>query len=91
MTLPFSYRIRLRLLPDQVKVDPHVVAASLGLEKRSPTNIKIIVKYQNYYKILKLLWNVKIIAKYQNVVEYQNYYKVKIIANIKIIAKHAKC
>src|SRR6266542_2261565 len=63
MTLPFSYRIRLRLLPDQVKVDPHVVAASLGLEKRSPTNIKIIVKLKllQILKLLQNMQNVKII------------------------------
>src|SRR6266542_6861474 len=30
-------------------------------------------------------------AKHQNVVEHQNYYIVKIIANIIIIAKHVKC
>ena len=35
--------------------------------------------------------NVKIIAKCQNVAERQNYYIVKIIANIIIIAKRAKC
>ena len=35
--------------------------------------------------------NVKTIAKYQNVAECQNYYIVKIIANIIIIAKYVKC
>jgi len=39
----------------------------------------------------KLLRNVKTIIKCQNVTERQNYYIVKIIANIIIIAKHAKC
>src|SRR6266508_1118968 len=39
----------------------------------------------------KLLRNVKIIVKCQNVAECQNYYIVKIIANIIIIAKHVKC
>ena len=29
--------------------------------------------------------------KCQNVAEYQNYYKVKIIANVKIIVKYMKC
>ena len=46
-------------------------------------NVKIIMS--------KLLQNIKTITKCQNVVEYQNYYKVKIIANIKIILKHVKC
>ncbi len=46
--------------------------------------------HQNYCKISKLSQNIKIITKYQNVVEYQNYYKVKIIANVKIITKCAK-
>src|SRR6266542_24476 len=46
-------------------------------------NIKIITS--------KLLRNVKTIAKCQNVTERQNYYIVKIIANIIIIAKCAKC
>ncbi len=44
------------------------------------------MKHQNHY--------VKIIAKCQNYREMskrQNYYIVKIIANIIIIAKHAKC
>ncbi len=41
--------------------------------------------------MLKILWNIKTITKCQNVAEYQNYYKVKIIANIKIIAKYVKC
>ncbi len=45
-------------------------------------NIKIIT--------LKLLQNVKTITKCQNVVKHQNYYIVKIIANIIIIAKHVK-
>jgi len=31
MTLPFPRRMRLRLLPDRAKVDPHAVAASLLL------------------------------------------------------------
>ena len=35
--------------------------------------------------------NIKTIAKCQNVVERQNYYIVKIIANIIIIVKRAKC
>ncbi len=35
--------------------------------------------------------NVKTIAKCQNVTECQNYYIIKIIANIIIIAKCAKC
>jgi len=39
----------------------------------------------------KLLQNVKTIVKCQNVAECQNYYIVKIIANIIIIAKHVKC
>ena len=42
----------------------------------------------------KLSQNVKTIMKHQNyrdVAERQNYYKVKIIANVKIIAKRAKC
>src|SRR6266540_5290660 len=39
----------------------------------------------------KLLRNVKTIVKYQNVTEHQNYYIVKIIANIIIIAKRIKC
>src|SRR6266498_862048 len=46
-------------------------------------NVKIIMS--------KLLRNVKTITKCQNVVERQNYYIVKIIANIIIIAKRAKC
>ena len=46
-------------------------------------NVKIIMS--------KLLQNIKTITKCQNVVEYQNYYKVKIIANIKIITKCTKC
>ncbi len=28
--------------------------------------------------------------KYQNIAEYQNYYKIKIITNVKIIMKRAK-
>ncbi len=39
----------------------------------------------------KLLQNVKTITKCQNVAERQNYYIVKIIANIIIIAKRVKC
>src|SRR6266511_921595 len=39
----------------------------------------------------KLLRNVKTIIKCQNVAECQNYYIVKIIANIIIIVKCAKC
>ncbi len=39
----------------------------------------------------KLLRNVKTIAKHQNVVKHQNYYIVKIIANIIIIVKRTKC
>src|SRR6266542_665192 len=46
-------------------------------------NVKIIMS--------KLLRNVKTIAKCQNVMERQNYYIVKIIANIIIIAKCVKC
>ncbi len=33
----------------------------------------------------------KTIVKHQNVMKCQNYYKVKIIANVKIISKRAKC
>ena len=39
----------------------------------------------------KLLRNVKTIVKCQNVTKRQNYYIVKIIANIIIIAKCTKC
>ena len=39
----------------------------------------------------KLLRNIKTITKCQNVVKRQNYYIVKIIANIIIIAKRVKC
>src|SRR6266540_3489551 len=46
-------------------------------------NIKIITS--------KLLQNVKTITKRQNITERQNYYIVKIIANIIIIAKCMKC
>src|SRR6266498_5204503 len=46
-------------------------------------NVKIITS--------KLLRNVKTIVKCQNVAERQNYYIVKIIANIIIIAKCVKC
>src|SRR6266540_502591 len=46
-------------------------------------NVKIITS--------KLLQNVKTITKCQNVTKRQNYYIVKIIANIIIIAKHVKC
>jgi len=41
ITLPFSRRMCLRLLPNQVKVDLHVIAASQGLEGRSSTDASI--------------------------------------------------
>src|SRR6266540_3227811 len=37
MTLPFPRRMRLRLLPDQAKVDPHAVAVPLRYWAGSPT------------------------------------------------------
>src|SRR6266511_3851447 len=58
---------------------------------KSLRNIIIIIIRNVKIITLKLLRNVKTIAKCQNVAKHQNYYIVKIIANIIIIAKRMKC
>ena len=57
---------------------------------KSSQNVIIIITRNVKIIMSKLLRNVKTITKRQNVVEYQNYYLVKIIANIIIIAKRVK-
>ena len=52
------------------------------------------MKYHNYYYVQRQNHYIKIIAKCQNYREMskrQNYYIIKIIANITIIAKCTKC
>src|SRR6266540_85207 len=52
------------------------------------------MKYHNYYYTKRQNHYIKIIAKCQNyrkTSKHQNYYIVKIIANIIIIVKRAKC
>src|SRR6266540_6858214 len=58
---------------------------------KSSRNVIIIITRNVKIITSKLLRNVKTIAKCQNVMERQNYYIVKIIANIIIIAKCVKC
>jgi len=53
MTLPFSHKMRLRLLLDQAKVDPHVVVTSQGLERRSLTEKSHNKNFVNKNSILK--------------------------------------
>src|SRR6266498_4040064 len=54
---------------------------------KSSRNVIIIITRNVKIITSKLLRNVKTIAKCQNVMERQNYYIVKIIANIIIIVK----
>src|SRR6266498_1258306 len=58
---------------------------------KSSRNVIIIITRNVKIITSKLLQNVKTITKRQNVTERQNYYIVKIIANIIIIAKRTKC